>query len=220
MIKAWLSAALLLITSLSIVASAQTPRSHIKNGNKYVAQEQYEKALNEYAKVSSNAGLAYSQALYNMGVCYFELWKTDQAIAYFKSALHSRTQGYSQAAYSLGVALESQEKFDEARMAYGQVTSGDRKGAALFRLGVLASDAKVATEFYRRALEVDGPHVASSHNNLGVMLAQRGLVVEAEKEFEMAVTASAGGLGEAVSNLKLCRAMRVSALRITAETQR
>jgi tetratricopeptide (TPR) repeat protein len=203
--------ALLLVSTFSIVVAAQTPNSHIKNGNAFFAHEQYERALSEYEKVPANSGPSYSQALYNIGVCYFELWQTDQAIAYFKLAIHSRPQGYPKAAYSLGVALESQQKIDEARSAYTQVTAGDRKGAALFRLGVLSTrenDLKAAIELYRQSVEMDGPHRSSAHNNLGVMLAQSGSLSEAEEQFAIAVKQTNGAFAAAVHNLKLCRSLQ------------
>jgi tetratricopeptide (TPR) repeat protein len=132
-------------------------------------------------------------------------------IAYFKLAIHSRPQGYPKAAYSLGVALESQQKIDEARSAYAQVTAGDRKGAALFRLGVLSSrenNLRTAIEFYRESVELDGPHRSSAHNNLGVMLAQSGALIEAEAQFAIAVKQTNGASAEAVHNLKLCRSLQ------------
>lgn len=208
-----LLATLLLLSSYAIVVSGQSPGSHIKTGNQFFAQEQYEKALNEYRKVPSSAGVSYSQALYNIGVCYFELWQTDAAISYYRLAIKSRPEGYPKAAYALGIALESQDKLTEARLAYRQALVRD-EGATLFRLGVIAAkenDSNAAIEFFQQALKTSGPHTSSAHNNLGVMLAQGGLIVDAERHFEEAVKQTDGAFAEAVHNLNLCRSRRISA---------
>ena len=199
---------LLVVSSYTVVVS----QSEIKTGNQFFAREQYEQALNEYRKVPSSAGVSYSQALYNIGVCYFELWQTESAITYYKLAMQSRPEGYPKAAYALGIALESQDRLTEARLAYRQAPSS---GATLFRLGVISAkekDATAAIDFFQQALKVSGPHTSSAHNNLGVMLAQGGLLVDAERHFAEAVKQSDGAFAEAVHNLKLCRSLKETAV--------
>jgi tetratricopeptide (TPR) repeat protein len=214
MIVGKLFISLLLLGPSALAVTAQTPDSFIKQGNKFYSRAQYELAVNEYRKVNADAGLNYSQALYNIGVCYFELWQTEEAINHYKLAMKARTNGYPKAAYALGVALESQSRWDEARVAYRQSLEGDRAGATLFRLGVLAAkenDMQTAGEFFRKALAVAGPHLASAHNNLGVMLAQRGMLIEAEQQFTLAVEQTDGAFKEAAYNLKLCRSLKTTA---------
>src|SRR5262249_36438642 len=155
---------------LAIVVNAQSAGSSIKRGNELFAREQYKLALDQYRKIRPNDGASYAQALYNIGVCHFELWETDDAIAYYKLAITARPGGYAKASYALGIALESQSRWHEAKLAYEQALSGDSEGAALFKLGVLAArqgEQQAAMKLFREAIALVGPHVPSSHNNLG-----------------------------------------------------
>ncbi len=74
--RSFLVAAILLGSSLFVV-NAQTAefQSALKRGDALVAQEKYRAAIEEYSKVSSHAGDLYARAIYNMGVCYYELWR-------------------------------------------------------------------------------------------------------------------------------------------------
>ena len=51
----------------------------IARGNERYARAEYEAAIEVYALVPADAGEAYAQALYNIGVCRFELWQTEEA---------------------------------------------------------------------------------------------------------------------------------------------
>ena len=212
---------LTLATSLILVlwslASAQD--SAISNGNQLVAQGRYEAAIKEYERVTTGDRESYAQAIYNIGVCYYELWQTDRAIEFFQRAIEINRGNYPKASFSLGVALEDQHKVVEAKAAYRQALTASRGGlaAASFKLGLLSAldnDISTAERLFRDATKRSGPHVASSHNNLGVMLARMGRLTEAEKEFALALRG--GRFVEAEYNLKLCRLLLAPASRIVA----
>lgn len=225
----FLLALLLLISSVAVIA-AQTPAADpagaIERGNRCFARADYETAIREYERVPSGAGENYAQALYNIGVSYYELWHTDEAINYYRLAIAARHGEYARASYALGVALEDQGQLIAAKDAYQQslTASHGEYAPAHYRLGVLFAgqgDSRAAAESFKKALSRPGLHLPASHNNLGVMLVRLGQLVEAQREFETAVRQADGNFDDANLNLKLCRsllAMRstaIAAFRVT-----
>ena len=100
----------------------------------------------------------------------------------------------------------------EAKEAYIQSirTSPNENPWAKFKLGLLEANEgglEFAARLFREASARSGEHVASSHNNLGVMLARMGRLSEAEKEFGIALKQSRGSITEAEHNLQLCRSL-------------
>jgi tetratricopeptide (TPR) repeat protein len=148
--------ATLIVAASNVLIQAQTNQAEaiLKRGEAFVVQAKYKDAIEEYSKVSTRAGESHVRAVYNIGVCYYELWKTDEAISFYKRAIELKQGNYPKASYALGIA-----------------------------------------------------HRAASHNNLGVMLAQLGMLKDAEAEFVMALKRSAGTLDDAALNLKLCRSL-------------
>ena len=212
-IRSFFLATGLVVVSWSLTSGqAVTARQAIKSGNVLVAQEKYEAAIKEFERVKATDRKQYSQSVYNIGVCYYELWLTDKAIEFFLRAIELRRGNYPRASFALGVALEDEKRFPEARDAYRQVvlTSKDGYPAATFRLGVLAAyedQTERAARLFQAAAKHPGPHLASSHNNLGVMLARMGKLETAEKEFVTALNISDGSFRDAQYNLKLCRSL-------------
>jgi tetratricopeptide (TPR) repeat protein len=211
-------AALLLLTVLVITATSQTHSNTsgeaigdaINRGNLLVSRGSYEQAVSEYKRVGPGSGDRYSIALYNIGVCYYELWRTTEAIDYYRRAIKERNGTYPQASYALGVALEDEGKLREARAVYNQALTAARGDYphAQFHLGLIAAntgDVELAAALFRKALKRPGEHVISSHNNLGVMLARMDRLKEAEKEFAKALRLSKGAFADAAHNLELCR---------------
>jgi tetratricopeptide (TPR) repeat protein len=212
--------AAIILAVTTVVVNAQTAefQSALKRGEALVAQEKYRAAIEEYSKVSSHAGDLYARAIYNTGVCYYELWQTEDAIAFYKRAIELKHGNYPRASYALGVALEDLQRPAEARAAYEQavIASNRNFAPAIYKLGLLeakAGDFTNAAALFKEAATRDGAHVAASHNNLGVMLAQLGFMKEAEKEFVIALKASHGRLGDATHNLNLCRSLTAASLR-------
>ena len=222
--KKFLLALLLLVSSVGAVAGqtgAKTPGDPaaaimIARGNRSFAKADYQTAIREYGSVPASAGETYAQALYNIGVSYYELWRTAEAIDYYRRAIVARYGHYPRASYALGVALEDQGKLAEAKEAYQQsiVESRGENAVAHYRLGVLNAgqrEYQMAAESFRKALKYPGLHLPASHNNLGVMLARLGNLKDAQHEFEIALRQSGGDFDDASHNLKLCRSLLTTA---------
>lgn len=206
----------ILLLPLSIgVTPAQSNRSEtqlIKRGNDLVAKKEYEAALREYGRVPVTAGKVYAQSLYNMGVCYYELWRTEEAVVFYRLAVETRAGHYPRASYALGVALEDLGRVAEAKEAYRQsITASHAAYApAYFKLGVVLAregDIKTAADFFKKAIVRSRDQLPASHNNLGVMLARMGRLSEAEREFQIALRQMYGTDDDAAHNLKLCRSL-------------
>lgn len=219
--------ALLLLTLSTTLTMAQGGSSDaaeaIRRGNEMYARGEYEAAVKEYGQVTQRQGAAYAQALYNIGVCYFELQRTEDAVNMYRRAIEARSGRYPKALYGLGVALEILRRPEDAKEAYRQgiaVSDGkyteERLAVAHYRLGLIAGregDYEGAAAFFREALARSKERFPAAHNNLGVMLALAGRIVEAEQEFEAALRQSTTDFAEAAYNLKLCRT------RLSKETQ-
>jgi len=214
MIKIMLYRLALILCAIAIncqILPAQTPSSQdlIKEGNARYEHADYEAAITEYRKITPTAGAAYAQALYNIGVCYYELNRTDAAIAMYRASIAARPD-YAQAFYALGVALEDTGTRLEAKAAYQRALAVSRGQlpAAAHKLGVLlasAGDYDAAAKLFKQAIEQSHDKLPASHNNLGVMLAQNGRLAEAARQFEIALAQTEGSFADASHNLKLCR---------------
>ena len=207
-----------LIVALTVIAiNAQTSESKLilKRGEALVAQEKYKLAIDEYRKVSTRDADSYARATYNIGVCHYELWQTDEAITFYRRAVELKQGNYPRASYALGVALEDQGKTTEAKIAYEQAVNASQRefARATYRLGLIearAGEFNKAAALFREAATRTGEHVPASHNNLGVMLAQLGFMKEAEQEFVMALKQANGAFTDATHNLNLCRSLTAS----------
>lgn len=207
----------ILVVSTVLAVHGQTPASKaiLKRGDALVAQEKYKLAIEEYRKVSSSDADSFARATYNIGVCHYELWQTDEAIAFYKRAIELKKGNYPRASYALGVALEDQGRTTEAKAAYEQAMHASQRefARATYRLGLIearAGEFKTAAALFREAAARAGEHVPASHNNLGVMLARLGFLKEAEQEFVIALKASDGRFDDAAHNLNLCRSFTAS----------
>jgi tetratricopeptide (TPR) repeat protein len=202
-----------LFATIILAATAVTlnAQSALKRGDVFVAQENYKAAIEEYSKVSINDANSYARAIYNIGVCHYELWQTEEAIIFYKRAIELKHGNYPRAAYALGVSLEDQGLLAEAKQAYERARNNF--APAIYKLGVLearSGEFTKAADLFRDAAARKGEHVPASHNNLGVMLARLGLLKEAEKSFIVALKESDNRLNDAAHNLKLCRSLMLS----------
>ena len=205
--------ALSLILLLTGLVTAQS-NSAIKRGTELFKKQNYPLAIKEYERVSEHNTDEYAQAQYNIGVCYYELWRTDDAISFYQRASALKQGAYPMAWYSLGVAYEDQDKLTEAKKAYRAAieSSQGKYPAAVFRIGVVLAkegDINAASEYFKAANKQHGPHSPASHNNLGVMLAQMGKLDEAAIEFEEALRLTDGRFEDAAYNLRLSQKVRL-----------
>lgn len=219
--KKGLTLALLLLTCSGTAAVAQVggldAKDAIRRGNERYRRGEYEAAIREYSEVTWAKGAVYAQALYNIGVCDFELARTDEAIRMYRRAVFASGGRYPKALYALGVALESSGRLADARAAYQQaIATSDgtyteaRLAVAHYKLGLLNAyegDYEGAAALFREAVARSKDRFPPAHNNLGVMLALAGRVAEAEPEFEIALRQSNADFGEAAHNLGLCRTL-------------
>ena len=199
------------ISLTPLVVNAQAAKA-FKRGDALVAQEKYQAAIDEYNKVSPRDAEQYARAIYNIGVCHYELWQTEEAIAFYKRSIELRHGNYPRASYALGIALDDQGRSTEARAAYEQALSASNRqfAPATYRLGLLEARAREfekAAALFKEAASHAGKHVPASHNNHGVMLVRLGFLKEAEKEFDNALKTSDGRLADAAHNLNLCRSL-------------
>ena len=111
--RARLFTALLLLTLSGVTAAAQGAGARaqeiIARGNERYARGEYGAAVEEYGRVTRADGEAFAQALYNIGVCRFELWQTEEAARAYRQAIEARGGHYPKASYALGVALEDRK---------------------------------------------------------------------------------------------------------------
>ncbi|HET9714026.1 MAG TPA: tetratricopeptide repeat protein [Pyrinomonadaceae bacterium] len=203
----------MLFATIILAATTATlnAQSALKRGNAFWAQENYKAAIEEYRRVSTNDANSYARAIYNIGVCHYELWQTEEAIIFYKRAIQLKHGNYPRASYALGVALEDQGQLAEAKQAYEQARNNF--APAIHKLGMLearSGELRKAADLFRDAASRKCNHVPASHNNLGVMLARLGLLQEAEKSFIVALKESNNRLDEADHNLKLCRSLMLS----------
>jgi tetratricopeptide (TPR) repeat protein len=103
-------------------------------------------------------------------------------------------------------------RYQEAREAFAQAvkSSGGKHPEALFELALesqRAGDDRAAFEHYGQAIARSKDGIPACHNNLGVILAGAGLLEEAAREFEIAVTRARGKFPEASQNLTRLRQM-------------
>ena len=200
----------ILLAATALTAIAQTDA--VKRGNTLVARGKYEQAIEVYNQISPRDRDAYPRAIYNIGVCYYELWQTDEAIAFFKRAIQLRQGNYPKASLALGIAFDDQNRTSEAREAYEHAISASQGefGPAIYRLGLWeakAGNLQKAADLFRDAIARPGAHAPASHNDLGVMLAQLGFMKEAEKEFLIALKLTNNNFTDAAHNLNLCRSL-------------
>ena len=84
-------------TAVALAVNAQDAKSALKRGDAFVAQANYKAAIGEYSKVSERDAHEYARAIYNIGVCHYELWQTEEAIVFYKRAIALKQGDYPRA---------------------------------------------------------------------------------------------------------------------------
>ncbi len=209
-------ATLLFFTLIALAPSANAQISDageaIERGNGFFHRGQYKLAIFEYRSALNWPGAHQARARYNIGVCEHRLGRLREAVAEYRAAIKLSEGQYPSASYALGVALQDLRLYDEAREAFAEAvkSSGGKHAEALFGLALesqRAGDDRAAFESYRRAIARSNDAIPACHNNMGVILAKRGMLEEAAREFEAAVKRSRGEFVEASQNLARARRM-------------
>jgi len=187
------------------------------DGTRYANAGRFDKALTSYKTALFTAENEYlekgylARLHYNLGVCHFQLEQFDLAANQFKLAIVLKTD-YARAHYALGMA-ESKRRNWKAATAEFERTIKDEpsNGEAWFDLAfakLMQNDLAMSERSFVRSIEFGSVDSALSHNNIGVILAMKGDLDGAEKEFERAIDLSGNDLPEAKRNLVFCRTMR------------
>ena len=160
-------------------------------GIAYSMEDMPEKAVNAWEK-TLEIDPTYNDARYSLGVAYLEQGDPDKAIYYLKDAL-TYNPDFLMAYYNLGNAYFAKGMFREAGEAYTKalVINGnfvearlglDRSLVGLGRVDEAVEDVKNIVAAY--------PQLPDVHYTYGLLLEEKGLKEEAQKEFSEASTLS------------------------------
>lgn len=200
----------LMAAAVSVKAQINDANEAIERGNGFFYRGQYELAIFEYRGALNWPGAHQARARFNIGVCKHRLGRPREAVTEYRMAIKLSEGQYSSASYALGVALQDLRRYQEAREAFAQAvkSSGGKYAEALFELALesqRAGDDHAAFDYYRQAVTQSKDSIPACHNNLGVILANAGMLEEAAREFEIAVKRSRGKFAEASQNLARLR---------------
>jgi Ca-activated chloride channel family protein len=116
-----IASAVVLLFLFGSVGSAQTLRSHVKEGNKAYEKEHYDDAEAAYKKALEKNPKS-KEAQFNLGNSYYKQQRYDDAIKQYGSAgaAMKTPEEKSMTAYDIGNALYRSEKYQDAMNAYRQ----------------------------------------------------------------------------------------------------
>jgi tetratricopeptide (TPR) repeat protein len=214
----YLSFVFVFIFTVNIAAQSPAVSNLFANGAKEAGAGRYGEALKSYKTALFAAENEYLDANYrarlhyNVGVCYFRLDEFKPAKNHFKSAILLK-HDYSRAHYALGMARMRLREWKDASTSFSRLVQLDPKNAeAWFDLAFVSialNDLDTAETAFARSIAFGSVDSALSHNNIGVILALKGDLTAAEREFETAIEMSGSRLHEAKNNLEFCRANRL-----------
>ena len=218
----------LFILILTLAASAQSPlvdrafnagTTAARSGNFEQGLRHYKTAL-AFAESEATNVERIAQIHYNIGVCHYRIGMSSLAIPELKKAIALRQGSYPEALYALGMSEVEQKNWPASRQAFLKALKADRSnGRIWFDLALVylaEEDLENAEQALRRSIANSAVDSALSHNNLGVLLAMKGEVAEAAKEFELALLESGGRLMVAKGNLEFCNSLAYRPTRLTA----
>ena len=210
---------LILVLIFSVSISAQSPSvlrlfndgtGLAKVGSFAEASRSYRESLT--AALDENVTFEFlARSHYNIGVCEYKLGHAPEAIREFEQAIDLRSGDYSQATYALGMVHLENQNWTDAEDAFLATIRLDKKnGEAWFDLGFAylgQGDLEHAESAFRASIALKSVDAAWSHNNIGVLLALKGDVQAAEREFKSALKLSGGVMTKAKANLEYCRSV-------------
>jgi len=224
-----LSLSFVLAFVFSVSAQPRQGMLQFNQATKLAKSGEFEKALSRYREELAGSESIrldsdhLAQLHYNLGVCEYHLNHPERAAEEFKVAIKLKGGNYSTAFYALGMAESAQENWQGARLAFLESLRLNRSnGEAWFDLAFVylaAGDFAGAEAAFRNSIVYKSIDSAWSHNNVGVLLALRGDLSEAQKEFKTALGASAGKLIEAQNNLEYCRTRELKRVGLLRKTK-
>ncbi|MEP6789253.1 MAG: tetratricopeptide repeat protein [Acidobacteriota bacterium] len=215
------------IFAVSISAQSSSVTRPFNDGTRSANAGKFEKALSNYLAASEatkgeSIDRNYLARLhYNLGVCEFRLGQNEQAVSEFDQAIQLKGD-YPRAHYALGMAESTRQNWSKARLAFLEALRSNRaNGEVWFDLAFAylgEKDVANAETAFRNSIANKSVDSALGHNNVGVLLAIRGDLNAAEKEFEAALRSSDGKLTLAQSNLDYCRAHAAESLGVAVKS--
>ncbi len=216
------------VFAVGVSAQSSSVTRPFNEGTRFANSGEFEKGLSSYhtaaeAAKSESVDMNYLARLhYNLGVCEFRLGHNEQAVAEFDQAIRLKNGDYVRAFYALGMAESARENWPKAQAAFLEAVRSNRaNGEAWFDLAfayLRENDFANAEAAFRNSIAYKSVDSALGHNNVGVLLAMRGDLNAAEKEFETALRSSGGQLVEAKSNLDYCRAHAAEPVGVTVKS--
>jgi Flp pilus assembly protein TadD len=222
---------LIFVTVFASAAAAQSPQtiSTFDEGERLARSADFDKASADFRRAvmtaeADGAGSAFLARLhFNLGVCEYRLGRYPRAVSEFKLASALAGGTYQRASYGQGMAELAQNNFKNARRAFLQgLRVGRKDGEAWFDLAFAylgERDLSSAESAFRRSILYKSIDADLAHNNLGVVLALRGDIAAAVREFETALALSGGHLAEARANIEYCRSLAGNAAMLVAKLE-
>lgn len=208
---------LILIFVLSVSAFAQTSfvKQTFEAAGAAAREKRYERAIERYratilrAEAERLSDSLLAKIHFNIGVCFYHLKRTEEAVAEYAEAIKLSRREYQKAFYALGMAQKDLGNRRAAADALRDAVNIDRTdGEAWFDLALIylaETDFEAAEKAFANAVKYKSVNAADAHNNLGVIAALRHDWIAAEKRFETALLDSNGKSIEAVNNLRFCK---------------
>src|SRR5262245_36863274 len=130
--------AILVTLSFLVTALGATDEEceRFRRGNEAYNRGQFQMAMIEYRQALALVGDHYTQAQYNIGICYYELGRKADAAVWFRAAVKTRNGNYPKASYALGITLRDLNRWRDAKDAFSQAVKATNGGftEAIFML--------------------------------------------------------------------------------------
>lgn len=202
---------------LMISVSAQTALTNraFETGTRAAQAEEYEKAISHYrrallfSETEKQNDDYLARIHFNIGVCFYKMKQTDEAVEEFTEAIKLGKRRYQKAFYALGMAHKDLRNWQKAETALRRaIELKTDDGEAWFDLAfVLLREENFdrAEKAFQKSIEYKSVGAADAHNNLGVIFALRHEFDAAENEFQTALEISNGKSILARNNLQFCK---------------
>ena len=181
-----------------------------QNGNFQAALADFKMSLDFLGAENSDDEFR-ARIHYNIGVCLYRLKEHEKAVGEFERAIRLNPN-HEKSFHSLGMAQMELKNFSAAERAFlAALRLNRRNGETWFDLAFVylaREDYDSAQKAFLKAIAHKSSDAAIAHNNIGVILAAKGEIEAAVREFETALRKTGGKLSVARRNLRFCKALR------------